>query len=166
MLPHYLVKYLVPEIVMFTIRVKQSGMKDSLSCNIQSFVNSRWKSNVWRCKHYLINWQKHFHTVHTAQSTEWSIRPYTHQRHRRHRKLLLPAITNQNPPSCLQKFVKIWLLIISLHLKCVATLSCDLSLITTLVREYRLCRWETVQGQKSRIKSHTSILKIQLPQRV
>ena len=46
-----------------------------LSCVIQPFKNGRWKSFffVWRCEHYLINWQKYNHSVHTTQPTEWSI---------------------------------------------------------------------------------------------
>ena len=44
-----------------------------LSWQIQTFKNSPWNSNVWRCKHYLINWQKYFHSDHTAQHTEWLI---------------------------------------------------------------------------------------------
>jgi len=52
---------------------EKSGMKDSnLSFKVQSFKNS-WIRTVWRCQHYLINWQKYFHSVHTAQPTEWSI---------------------------------------------------------------------------------------------
>ena len=44
-----------------------------LSCKIQPFKNSRWKSTAWRCEHYLINWEKYFHSVRTAQPTEWLI---------------------------------------------------------------------------------------------
>ena len=125
-----------------------------LSCKIQPFKNSYWKSTLWRCEQYLINWQKYFHSVHTAQPTEWSIIC-----------ICIISVTGNwfcprstcKPPSCLQfyqmftdlksfftdrlssKFVKkIWLLKISPHLKFLGTLPCDLSLITTLVWECRL----------------------------
>jgi len=37
-----------------------------LSCKIRPFKNSRWKSTVWRCEQYLINWQKYFHSAHSV----------------------------------------------------------------------------------------------------
>jgi len=61
MLPQTVWKYSVPKITVFTKCVKRSGTKSlKPSCNIQPFKNSRWKSTVWRCEHYLINWQNIF----------------------------------------------------------------------------------------------------------
>jgi len=34
-----------------------------LSCKIRPFRNSRSKSTVWRCEHYLINWQNIFTVI-------------------------------------------------------------------------------------------------------
>jgi len=60
-----------------------------LLCKIQLCKNNCWKNTVWRCGHYLINWQKYFHCPY---STTRRMIDYLHLRHQHHRKLLLLTI--------------------------------------------------------------------------
>jgi len=154
MLPHYVVKLFGTRnchVYEMSETVWHERLK--LSCKIQSFKDNRWKSTVLRCEHYLINWQNIF-----AMSIL-----YNPQNDRLYASVLSAsrktafALEHQYAINFLacnfanvhrfhfftgrlsNKFVKkTWLLKISPHLKCVATLPCDLSLIMTLVRKCRL----------------------------
>jgi len=126
-----------------------------LSCNIRPFKNSRWKSTVWRrSEHYSINWQNIFIVSILRNPHKWSIiRIYIISVTR---NCFCSRSSTSCQPFCLQFcqkstdfksfftdrlsniFVKLRLLKILPHLKTVATLPCDSSLITTLAWERRL----------------------------
>jgi len=140
MLPYYFVKIFGTRnchVYENSETILQERLK--LSCKIQPLKYSRWKSTIWRCEHYSINWQKY---LQCPYCTAHRMINYTHLHHQPHRKLLLLTVVNMQstflPAICCQmftdlknvftgrlsiKFVKIWLLKISPFLKCVTTLS-------------------------------------------
>jgi len=151
MLPHYLVNVFgTRNCHVNEMSEKNLARKLKLSCNIQPFKNSRWKSTVWRCKRYLINWQKYFRSVDTAQPTERSIicicvinvtgNCFCTRSSTCDALCLLFCQMFTDLESFFHWQTQQWLpvLKISPHLTGVATLPFYLSVITTLVWECRL----------------------------
>ena len=153
MLPHYLVK-------IFGTRnchvheMNETIWREKLKLSFQPFKKYSLKKYCLEMI-ALFNWLTKIFSQ-CAYSTTHRMIDYTHRRHQRHRKLLLLTIINVQSTflsailpnvhrfkkfftgRLVNKVVIIRLLKISPHLRCIATLRCDLSSITALLWECRL----------------------------